>query len=543
MKKHWAVVLPLLVLACGPRDENGDGIADGKILEPDSVTAVAPATPKGTVSGQVFDTSMQPLVGASVRLTIGSDTAEGKFVGEVDGLGNFMIKNVPASSTVLATISKQGYATLRASVTVPANAGNIPINDGNASLGVIMLTKTQSKVSFTLLTDKGQPAVGAQAYLEAYPAGLISAAGTSVAATSTVTAAPAVADAMGVVTFNNLPSPSELTRIGTPPTGTTSTAYYRLWVDPVDVNGDGILDSGGYASPIDASVLLKSGSQIITLNPAKNSSGSASFTLVATNVPSLQLTGSSPAEAKKPLRNLLRPGEPIYLGFSQPVARDSLIAILTGEQGQSAIDLTVTSNEAGDMYMLTPSVANVLEGQEYNLILRATSAYSGAVQTWKGYFVSGDVKTPRPLQLDSVTFRDGTTGTPNVLDPGECVILTFNQVVTASGYQLDVGVVGTETKWFKALPASYPSALTNCFGTEAVKIPIDTANFQATPRFYFTYGTASDTTLPPINPSNTTARIRVDFSKFQGQEFSQYYETAWGAPVPSTTVLEKAISR
>ncbi|HEX8536831.1 MAG TPA: carboxypeptidase-like regulatory domain-containing protein [Cystobacter sp.] len=540
MKKHWAVVLPLLVLACGPKDENGDGIADG-VREPDSVSVVAPANPKGTVSGQVLDTAMQPLSGASVRLTIGSDTAEGKYVVQTDGLGNFMIKDVPAGSTVLVTISKEGYATLRASATVPSSAGNIPINDGNASLGLIMLAKTQSKVSFTLLTDKGQPAVGAQAFLEAYPAGLIAASGTTVQATSTVTAVPAVADQMGVVTFNNMPSPSELTRIGTPPSGNTSTAYYRLWVDPVDVNGDGIIDAGGYAAPIDASVLLKSGSQLITLNPAKNSSGSTSFTLLATNVPSLQLTASSPAEAKKPLRNLLRPGEPIYLGFSQPVVRDSLIAILTGEQGQTAIELTVTPNETGDVYMLTPSVANVLEGQEYNLILRATSAYSGAAQTWKGYFVSGDVKTPRPLQLETVTFKDGTTGTANVLDAGECVILTFNQVVTAIGFHPDAIVLnGTDTKPYKALPAPYPSAGA-CFSGEAVKIPIDTS-FLATPRFYFTYGTPADTTLPPINPTSTTARIRVDFSKFQQADFSAYYETAWGAPVPSSTVLERLIT-
>ncbi|WP_187345417.1 carboxypeptidase-like regulatory domain-containing protein [Cystobacter ferrugineus] len=541
MKKHWAVVLPLLVLACGPKDENGDGIADG-IRDPDSVSVVAPANPKGTVSGQVLDTAMQPLAGVSVRLTIGSDTAEGKYVVQTDALGNFMFKGVPAGSTVLVTISKEGYATLRASATVPANAGNIPINDANASLGLVMLAKTQSKVSFTLLTDKGQPAVGAQAFLEAYPAGLISAAGTTVQATSTVTAVPAVADAMGVVTFNNMPSPSELTRIGTLPQSSTTTAYYRLWVDPVDVNGDGVIDSGGYASPIDASVLLKSGSQIVTLNPAKNSGGSTAFTLLATNVPSLQLTPTSPPEAKKPMRNLLRPGDPIYLGFSQPVVRDSLIAILTGEQGQAAIELTVTPNETGDAYTLTPAMTNVLEGQEYNLILRATSAYSGAVQTWKGYFVSGDVKTPRPLQLENVTFKDGTTGTPNVLDAGECVILTFNQAVTSTAFQLDALLLnGTDTKPYKALPASYPSAVSACFGSEAVKIPIDTS-FQATPRFYFTYGLASDTTLPPINPNSTTARIRVDFSKFQQADFSQYYETAWGAPVPSTTVLERTIT-
>jgi len=446
------------------------------------------------------------------------------------------------------TIGKEGYATLRANTEVPSSAGNIPINNGNANVGLVLLAETRSTVRFTLLTDKGQPAVGAQAYLEAYPAGLISSAsGTATSATSTVMAAPAVADAMGVVTFNNLPSPSELTRIGTPATGTASGAYYRLWVDPVDVNGDGVIDSGGYATPIAASTLLTSGSQIITLKPAKNDNTTTAFTLLSTNVPSLQLTAGSPAETKKPLRNLLRPGEPIYLGFSQPVARDSLLAILTNETGQTPIDITVTPNATGDVYMLTPSVANVLEGQEYNLILRATSAYSGAVQTWKGFFVSGDVKTPRPLQLSSVTFRDGTTGTPGVLEAGECIILTFNQVVTSTTFQLDAILLnGTDTKPFKALPAPYPSA-SPCFPGETtlpMKIPIDTANFLATQRFYFTYGTAADSaTHPPINPALTTARVRVDFTKFQQQDFSFYYETAWGAPVPASTVLEGTLSR
>jgi hypothetical protein len=544
MTKHWAVVLPLLVLACGPKDEDGDGIADG-IRDPDSVSVVAPATPKGTVSGQVLNTRMEPLAGASVKLTIGSDTAEGKFAVQTDASGNFMLKDVPAGSGVLVTIGKEGYATLRANTEVPSSAGNIPINNGNANVGLVLLAETRSTVRFTLLTDKGQPAVGAQAYLEAYPAGLISSAsGTATSATSTVMATPAVADAMGVVTFNNMPSPSELTRIGTPVTGTgTSTGAYRLWVDPVDVNGDGVIDSGGYATPIAASTLLTSGSQIITLKAARNDNASTTFTLLSTNVPSLQPAATSP-EAKKPLRNLLRPGEPIYLGFSQPVVRDSLLAILTSETGQTPIDLTVTPNATGDVYTLTPSVANVLEGQEYNLILRATSAYSGAVQTWKGFFVSGDVKTPRPLQLSSVTFKDGTTGTPGVLEAGECIILTFNQVVTSTAFQLDATLLnGAFTKTFLALPAPYPGTGA-CFTGEGVKIPIDTASFLATQRFYFTYGAPADSaTLPPINPALTTARVRVDFTRFQQQEFSFYYETAWGAPVPASTVLEGTISR
>ncbi len=549
MMKRWAVVLPLLVLACGPKDEDGDGIADG-VRTPDSVSVVAPATPKGTVSGQVFNTRQEPLAGASVKLLIGSDTAESKFTRETDASGNFMINDVPAGSTVLVTVSKTGHATLRASATVPSSAGNIPINNGNASLGVIMLAETGSTIRFTLLTDENRPAVGARAYLEAYPAGLISAGGSTTTATSTVMAAPAVADAMGVVTFNNLPSPSELTRLGTQQgsTSASSSASYRLWVDPVDINSDGIIDTGGYAAPVLASTLLTNNSQVIRLNGVKTDGSATAFALLASNVPSLYLVGDSPtAQNKKPLRNLLRQGEPIYLGFSQPVARDSLVAIVTSETGQTPIDLTVTPSATGDTFLLSPSVASIFEGQEYNIILRATSAYSGATLIWKGYFVSGDVKSPRQLQLASVTFKDGTTGTPNQqLDAGECGIVTFNQVVTNTSAQLDVTLTGLEGKSFtlRLLPAPYPSTVDNCLASELLKVPIDVANFTATSRFYFVYGSAANAAnFPSINPSAVTVRARVDFSNFQSREFSQYYETAWGAPIPYTTQLEAPLTR
>ncbi|MFY0583455.1 hypothetical protein ACN28S_62390 [Cystobacter fuscus] len=114
--------------------------------------------------------------------------------------------------------------------------------------------------------------------------------------------------------------------------------------------------------------------------------------------------------------------------------------------------------------------------------------------------------------------------------------------MTSTAFQLDAFLLnGTDSRPVKPIPAPYPGTGT-CFTGEATKIPIDTASFQATSRFYFTYGSPADTTLPPINPNSTTARIRVDFSKFQQADFSQYYETAWGAPVPSTTVLERTLT-
>ncbi|WP_257462790.1 carboxypeptidase-like regulatory domain-containing protein [Archangium lipolyticum] len=556
MKKHWAVVLPLLVIGCkGPDDVDQDGIVDG-VREPDTVSVVAPANPKGTVSGQVLTTRMEPLSGVSVGMTIGSATTDKPVTATTDASGNFMFTNVPAGSNVLLTISKQGYATLRTSALVPSNAGNIPINNGNANIGAVALTETNSTLRFTLVTPSGRPAAGAQAYLEATPAGTISIDGTSTTAVSSVVVM-AQADALGVVTFERVPAPAELARIG----GTgTAAGGYRLWVDPIDLNTDGIFDAGGYARKIDASALMTyGGSQLIQLPAPRTDAGSvdpsnpdqaAGFGILATNLPSLNFATITDAakkvEAKRPIRNLLRPGESIFISFTQPVAKDSLLAILTDEFGREKLDLTVAASATGDSYSLTPAASAIREGQEYNLILRATSAYDGSVKTWKGFFVSGDPKTPRPAQLVSAAFKDSaTTGTPGVLDQGECVILTFNQLMIQNSVLMEavITTATTSSASYKTTPA--PAPTTSCVGDQPAKYPIDTVSFNdATSRFTIGYGPVSTTpTLPPINPSTTSARVKVDFTNFQLAEPANYVETSWGAPIPSTTVVEAALTK
>jgi carboxypeptidase family protein len=556
MKKHWALVLPLLVIGCAdpevktPEDKDGDGIADG-VREPDLVTVVAPATPKGTVSGQVLDTRMAPLEGVSVRLTIGSATADKPFTTTTDAAGNFLLTGVPAGSQVLVTVSKQGYATLRASATVPSSAGNVPINDGNANVGVIALAETTSTVRFTLLTTSGAPASGAQAYLEARPAGTIAINGSSATATSSVVVS-AKADALGVVTFNNVPSPAELARIG----GVGPAAGgYRLWVDPVDSNGDGITDIAGYSGTFDAEGLMVSGgTRVLRLTEPRTDGGSgpaAAFQLVATNVPSLNYVNLPTGDAgkaamelqKRPLRNLVTPGQPIYLGFSHPVVKDSVLAIVTDELGRDRYDVTVTASASGDVYAITPSAAQIREGQEHNVILRATSAYDGTVKTWKGYFVSGDPRTPKPVQVASAVIKDGTSGTAGTLEPGECVVVTLSQVVIPTATTPDAYVVTDVTSpAFKPLTAA-PPANNTCLAEGPPKFPIDTTNFnEATSRFVFQYGSASSS-LPAINPTTTTAKVRFDFARFQTAEPSAYWETAWGGPVALAAPIETTLSR
>jgi hypothetical protein len=564
MKKHWAVVLPLLALGCeGPKDVDQDGIVDG-VRNPDSVSVVAPATPKGTVSGQVLNTRMEPLAGVSVRMTIGSATTEQPLAAETDASGNFMFKNVPAGSQVLVTLAKDGYATLRASAEVPSSAGNVPINNGNASLGAITLAQLNGTVRFTLITPSGRPAVGAQAFIEAAPAGTISFNGTTVTAVSTVVAS-AVADAQGVVTFTRVPAPVELARIG----GTgTQAGGYRLWVDPVDLpTADGILDAGGYAKKIDASALMVyGGSQLIQLPAPRSDAGNvdpsnpgagAGFNIVATNVPSLNhavLTDATQkALARQPLRNMVRPGDSIYLSFGQPVARDSLFALLTDEAGQKKLDVTVTPNATGDVFTLTPAAGTLQEGQEYNLSLRATSAYDGTLKTWKGFFVSGDANTPKPLQVASIAFKDSNKDSK--LGNGECVVVTFNQMVRATPitsprpevfFNVDLsstpGPVGDSpgeyghANGFVVVAAAPPSA-DLCFSGETTAYPVDSAFNEFTTRFSIPSG------YPGSVSVSEGVEVKVDFAKFRSTELSNYYETAWGVPVPSTTALKTTLTR
>lgn len=551
MKKHWAVVLPLLVVGCaGPEDKNGDGIVDG-VREPDSVTVVAPASPKGTVSGQVLDTRMAPLEGASVRLTIGSATADKPFTTTTDAAGNFLLTGVPAGAQVLVTVGKEGYATLRASATVPSSAGNVPINDGNANVGALTLAETTSTVHFTLLTASGQPAAGAQAYLEALPAGTISFNGVEVTPVSSVVVS-ARADALGVVTFANVPSAAELARIG----GVGDAAgRYRLWVDPVDVNADGFVDSGGYAGTLYADALLVSGGTRLLRLPEPRTDGGTGpvtgFQLLATNVPSLNyvnLPSGDPAKAqmelqKRPLRNLVTPGQSLYLSFNHPVVKDSLLPIVTDELGRERYDVTVTASASGDVYALTPAAAQIREGQEYNIILRATSAYDGTVRTWKGYFISGDPRNPKPVQLASAVVKDGTTGTAGVLEPGECVVVTFSQVLIATAAALDASIITADSTLSFKLASAAPPSNNACLGETSTRFPIDTTNFNdATARFVFQYGTSS-APLPVINPVTTPTKVKVDFAKFQTADPSAYWETAWGGPVPATTLSETTLSR
>jgi hypothetical protein len=538
MKKKLAIILPLVALGCGgPQDANNDGIADG-VREPDTISVVAPSTPKGTVSGQVLTTRLTPLADTTVVMTLGSATEV--LEARTDASGNFMFKNVPGGAQVLLTVSKSGFATLRAATTVPSSAGNIPINDGNANVGPITLSELNGTLRFNLVTATGRAAAGARATLEATPAGTVGFGDTSTSVASKVIV-QATADDQGSVLFTGVPTPIELSRL-------MANGGYRLVVDPVDLNNDNILESGGASKAFSATNMISYGTVQVVQLPAPSNSADVSpvplnFSLRTTNIPSLASLIDS-----DPLRNMLRSGESIYVTFTHPVQRESVYAILTDEQAREAIPLTVSVNATGEGVTITPPGQAIRDGMEYNLSLRATSAYTGDNSSLKGYFVGGDPKTPKSFGLVSVAFRDAATDDfPNVLDSGDCVFITFNQLVVppagpkgvvffnwdvsgAGGIGDSMGEYGYKDG-FTLTPATPPFA--GCNIDDGETFPI--INFiSATTRFYFVYGGQQIT---------QGVQVKVDFTPYTRADVSTLYETSWGVPVQPSTVLPTTLTK
>ncbi|HLL00760.1 MAG TPA: carboxypeptidase regulatory-like domain-containing protein [Myxococcaceae bacterium] len=407
MKKLvMAAVIPVLAMGCGDEmvDANGDGIADG-VQTPDNVSVVVPAKPRGTVSGQVLTTEQQPLVGATVTLTIGSTIASN--TATTDQSGNFSFKDIPGGAQVLLTFSSPGYASLRAVSTVPNEAGNIPINDGNASFGPVVLSRTNGTVRFSATAPTGRPAEGVKASLEVLNAGTIL-FGPTTQVTSTVVA-EATADAQGVFTFNNVPPPAELDRLR----GT-----YRLIIHAHDANGDGVLESNGETQDY-------SGEDILTGANAKPLALSYTYAPTNLRVNFTNLTAIR-GGSRAPQFNMIRPGDSIFIGFDQPVQPNSVVVGLTDEYGNSNLSISKAFSTGNTVLTLTPQ--GIQPGKEYNLYYRAVTTTGSSSNGNTVAFFGGDPASPPAISIDNVRFQE--SGTNNgLIENGESVYVTFNQVL------------------------------------------------------------------------------------------------------------------
>ncbi|WP_408888311.1 carboxypeptidase-like regulatory domain-containing protein [Myxococcus faecalis] len=538
MKKHLVMaVVPFLALGCGDdfKDENGDGIADG-VREPDNVTVVTPATPKGTVSGQVLGTDLKPLADASVEITIGS--SDEPLAGTTDAKGNFEFKGVPAGSQVLLTFSKTGYATLRATSEVPSSAGNVPINNANVSFGPVTLTRLDGSLRFLLVTPQGRPAANVRATLEASPAGTVvlknSDDTTSVVSTVVV---EATSDEQGVLLFQNIPTAQELARF------TNQTGQYRLWVAPTDSNGDGVPEINGYVDTYTAaSVVASSTTRILNL-PASQTNGQ-SLSVEGSNVAMLR-----GAANREPLRNMVRPGEPIYLYFNQPIQQNSLFARLTDEYAKESLPVTVAIGNGGYSATITPGASTVQAGKEYNLSVRAVSVETGSIYDRTAFFFGGDPGSGTPVTIVEGRYQE-TLIPPAVqnLNDGEKVYLTFSAPVWSpfglgDGRRVQVffedvnndgvpgnvvGELGNPNGFPLTIDEPTSPYVTRANQPERPVFQIDTSDYSSRYSFIYTSGNPS-APYPAFQPNNV--RLVVAFSALGNRAINETYQSIWGQPI------------
>ncbi|NBD10388.1 carboxypeptidase-like regulatory domain-containing protein [Corallococcus silvisoli] len=529
MKKHVLMaVLPLLAWGCGsPTDADNDGVADG-IRTPNNVSVVVPSTPKGTVSGQVLGTNLQPLEGVTVAMTIGSQ-ATGK-TATTDPSGNFVMTDVPAGAQVLLTFSKSGFATLRATSTVPSAAGTVPINNGNASFGPVTLAQLNSTLRFQVVTPQGRPAVGAKGTLEVDRAGsiLLSNYDQASSVVSRVIV-EATSDGEGVLTFNGVPSGTEMARLN---------GNFNLYVAPLDANGDGIPESGGYVKSYSGAAIV--GTSVTTLVPLPYAKPSnVALAVEGGNVASLKGVDNDP------LRNMVRPGESIYVYFNQPVQPGSLLVRLTDEYAKESLPVTSSVTLGGYSAIITPTGGIIQEGKEYNIFVRAVSAEGGTNYSRTGFFFGGDQSTPKAVSIAELRYQEQSlppAAAATQLNTGEVVYVNFSVPITKqTGTSVQVffgsdidnnGTVGGNSygEIGNYSGQGFPLDIAEPVKPYATRTPAELPVFTIQPsgystRYSFTYGGSV-----ALNPSQI--RLVVAFSYLGPvQGINDVYETIWGQPL------------
>jgi hypothetical protein len=519
MRKSLAFTCSVLLACSGSQDANNDGIVDG-VRTPDNVSQVAPSSPVGTISGQVLKTDFMPLDTVHVQVTVGgTERPDGAaYSADTDSGGNFAIKNVPAGGEALVTVSKALYATARFKVSVPAYAGNFPLNNGNADVGAVLLTKIEDSFKLQLVTADGRPAYGAKAFVEVTPAAVryqdfSQGYGQPV---GIVVGDVVTADPAGMVEFKNLPNLDEEARLN----GT-----YSVTVAGLELGGQRFL---GIRQDLSArSLYFDSAPRVLTLPFARPA---GPVRIVATNVESLMAPGA-PVD---PFRNMVKPGDKLYFVFDQAVVEASLSIKVTDELG--TINQGLTKMLIGTNVLEVTLASPVESGREYNVALRVSSAENGSTFSGTGFFFGGDPASPKPIAIEKMYYEVAPANAtlPAALRNGEKVTIIFNQPVKLiSGqavevlidYELD-GVTGRTALGEKSL-AGTANPNTNGFPT-APNEPIFErgATFANAPSGYTT---RHEFIYMGVNG----VPVQVPFTVFFSELASTLggYHTLWGLPV------------
>jgi hypothetical protein len=426
------IALSLAALAScapAPSDANKDGIADG-VRTPNTITQVAPSNPVGSITGVVTTTRFGPLSDAKVQLVLGSGFTALISSGSD---GSFRFANVPAGSTGQLIVFKDGFGSVRLPVTVPVSGGNVPINDGNANAGMLLLLELNGTVRYQIQTGNGRPARGVRALLEVSPAGFQLTSGTGFGTALGQLSFEGQADDSGALTFMNVPAPSELART------TGSQPNYTLVIAGLDEDGDGENEFSGIVDTRSGRDFFTGGTPTLRL-PDNRASGAP--TIVATNIESLNGTLS-------PIRNLLKPTESAWIVFNQPINERSLLVRATQEDCSTVVNTSVVVK--GNVLQITASGNGWTIGDKHNLLVRVTGTEAGGstqTSSFTGFIFGGDLSMPRAPMAAAFSVRPSASNMSGNIANGDTFIITFDvplKRVNTDGYfqwNFDLNMMG-----------------------------------------------------------------------------------------------------
>lgn len=529
MTRILSACMLLALAACAPKeDANGDGIVDG-IREPNSVSQIAPSNPIGTLSGVVMNSQNQPIDGVQVTLVLGGAGSEGgTFSATTNGNGAYAFNRLPAGSSAQLLFSKTGFTTARYTTTVPAAAGQFPINDGNGNAGTVTLVQLSSNIKFQVFTSAGRPARGAKAFVEINNSAFLSTGGVYSSGTGTFSATADV-DEAGLLTFSNLPDLGELARINTAGF-TTSTVVVS--VSAIDEDNDGFVDWNGSVTSYSASQLFVNPNRTLvlprsgTVNP---------IAIVASNLDSFGSAGSPP------YRNAVKGSDPITIVFNQAIAQNdnTRLVKVVGEDCQANVAASVTQRTPNSL-SISPSMPWTL-GARYNIIVRVTGLESGTTEDFIGYFFAMDPASPRAIGNTARFEARKVSGNmmANAYQPGDTLYVVFDSPVTNQGAAVAVaqvdfditgdGMTGGSTGFGEfGGPENQGFSITNAEQLQATR-PID-GTFTCKASGYSSRWLVNGVTFPPASqaiPQGTTMKIVFP----RNNSSSATYQSISGSPV------------
>ncbi len=285
-----------------------------------------PVSPKGSIVGRLLDAATQtPIEGVTVKV-LGADGTSTN----ADGI--FTLRDLIVGSTFTFIFDKTGYVRARTTATIPASAGNSPLEGGIATFSFELFPASGS-ITGTVFLPNSTPAANATVYVDQR---------NSVSGESVVTG---TTGADGSFT---------LTGLAARPSGQSHTVFVQ-WFDE---NGDMQADYGGF-------------SQSVTVFPG---------------VPARIFMTYSPGTQRVVATNLfdgdVAPNDEFTFTLALPVLPQnrnqdaSAAAALTNTtRGGSNVPVEVTFTN-GTTVKVKPSQGSLKEGDRYSLVLNLANANS-----------------------------------------------------------------------------------------------------------------------------------------------------------------------